>query len=73
MGICTQINRDETYFFNFEHVLWLHFIKKTLVILPNPLDKGFFTIMQNHIFVAFTNSEKKACDLPDMLLREIVP
>ena len=31
--------------------------------MPNPLDKGLFTIMQNLFFVAFTNSEKKERDL----------
>ena len=34
-------------------------------MLPNPLNKGLFTTMKKHIFVAFTNSEKYACDLRD--------
>ena len=36
------------------------------IILPNPLDRALFTIMQNHFFVAFTNSEKKERDLRDI-------
>ena len=41
-------------------------------MFPNPLHKikGLFTIMQNH-FLAATNSEKKVCDLRDILLRKV--
>ena len=35
----------------------------SIKLLHNPLEKELLTTMQNHFCVAFTNSEKRACDL----------
>ena len=39
--------------------------------MPNPLDKGLFTTMQNHFLVAITNSEKKERDLWDIFCQKM--
>ena len=56
---------------NFQRAVRPHAIKQSLATLPNPLDKGPFTTMQNPPPAALTNSQKRERDPRDIFWQEM--
>ena len=55
---CAMLFIPINFFFNSKHALWPHVIKRTLAILPYPLDEGLFTNMQNYFYCTYQFWEK---------------